>query len=344
MAYNVTKSDEITPLVTLLDGEIDTTSTDLVLLGKNYLGYGEIIAENFARHIENFAGKPRSELNSLKGQLYYNLNPADTLAVAPPTGAVVPPMLQLHVGPDYMNRPADWINITAFSDGNGIFEVDIKDVNPNTPAHKCLKIMVKNVLVAILSVDADFVPAAANLQTDRYDYTTFCGGVIGTPDSSEGDYNNAGTIGRGLNLNSSQDFKIRGVAVEAEFADVAEIYVGDATYEAGTLVSLGGEAEVTQTTSIGDTNVFGIVSSRPAYLMNTKKKNAKNALAIAVAGRIPVKVKGKVNRGDRLTASDIPGVAQAAPVDSPAWSIVGRSLANFDGAGIGKVEATVGVR
>jgi hypothetical protein len=91
-------------------------------------------------------------------------------------------------------------------------------------------------------------------------------------------------------------------------------------------------------------NVFGIVSTRPAYLMNAKQKRDKNAMPIAVAGRIPVKVKGVVNRGDRLMASDIPGIAQSAPVDAPAWSIVGRSLGNFNGEGIGKVEATVGVR
>jgi len=338
MAYNVTKSDEITPLVTLLDGEIDTTATDLVLLGKNYLGYGEIIAENFIRHIENFAGKARGELNSLNGQLYFNRDPAmdladQTLRVA----GSIPPTLQLHIGPDYRNLPADWMNITAFSDGNGIFEVNIKDAD-GINFHKCILILVKNVKVAILSVDADFTP-----HPDEK-LEAFCGGTPGTPDSSEGDYNITGTIGRGLNLNSSQDFKIRCVAVEAEFADVAEIYQGDATYEPGTLVSLGGAAEVTQTTGVADTNVFGIVSTRPAYLMNTKAKGRKNALPVAVAGRIPVKVKGKINRGDRLTASDIPGVAQAATGNEPAWSIVGRSLANFDGNGIGKVEATVGVR
>ena len=109
-------------------------------------------------------------------------------------------------------------------------------------------------------------------------------------------------------------------------------------------MSLGGEAEVTQTTSFADQNVFGIVSSRPAYLMNARRKYDKNAMPIAVAGRIPVKVKGTVNRGDRLVASDEPGIAQAASVDAPAWSIIGRSLGNFSGEGIGKVEATVGVR
>jgi len=167
----------------------------------------------------------------------------------------------------------------------------------------------------------------------------------GSPTSHEpGDYNFDGTIGRGFNLNSSSDFKIRGVAMEAQFADVAEIYIADATYEAGTLIALGGEAEITQTMGLADTNVFGIISNRPAYLLNTRNKGAKNALPVAVAGRIPVKVTGRINRGDRLIASAIPGVAQAATFDSPAWSIVGRSLGNFAGDGVGKVEATVGAR
>jgi hypothetical protein len=78
--------------------------------------------------------------------------------------------------------------------------------------------------------------------------------------------------------------------------------------------------------------------------MNARRKKEPHALPIAVAGRIPVKVKGAVKRGDRLIASDIPGVAQAATADAPAWSIVGRSLGEFSGEGTGKVEATVGVR
>jgi hypothetical protein len=71
MAYNVNKSDGYS-LLTLLDGEVDTSYSSLVLLGKNYLGYGEIIAENFIHLVENFAGKDRAELNALNGQLYYN--------------------------------------------------------------------------------------------------------------------------------------------------------------------------------------------------------------------------------------------------------------------------------
>lgn len=320
MAYNVTHSDGITPLVTLLDGEIDTTSTDLVLLGKNYLGYGELVADNFVKIIENFAGKPRDQLNALRGQLYYNIATSQ---------------LQLHTGLDYTVGSPNWKNITAFSDGNGIFEADIMDIH--SQSHKCIKITINNVLVAVLSVDADFTPHA------NENLGAFCG-VGATPTPTDGVWDTNYTIGKGLNLNSSSDFKIRGVAVEAEFADVAEIYVGDASYEPGTLVSLGGEAEVTQTLNEAETNIFGIVSTRPAYLLNTRAKGKKNALPIAVAGRIPVKVTGTIKRGDRLIASNVPGVAQAAPADVASWAIVGRSLGEFSGEGIGKVEATVGVR
>jgi hypothetical protein len=233
----------------------------------------------------------------------------------------------------------NWKNIVAFNDGTGFEQADIKEKNTGI-YHRCIKIFVKNVLVGILSSDGDFIPdPSEGLQA-------FCGGNVDGTDANlgEGDYNHTGTIGKGLNLNASSDFKIRGVAVEAEFADVAEIYVGDASYEPGTLVALGGEAEVTQTTLVADTNVFGIVSTRPAYLMNAKRKKDKHALPIAVAGRIPVKVVGAVKRGDRLVSSDIPGVAKAAVGDEPAWSIVGRALSSFSGTGVGKVEATVGAK
>lgn len=322
MAYNVNKSDGYS-LLTLLDGEVDTSYSSLVLLGKNYLGYGEIVAENFIHLVENFAGKDRAELNALNGQLYYNRDRG---------------LLQINTGDDYTTNANDWRNIVAFNDGTGFEQADIVDTSGIK--HRCIKMFVKNVLVGILSSDGDFVPAVGEgLQA-------FCGGnTDGTDaDLGEGDYNHTGTIGKGLNLNASSDFKIRGVAVEAEFADVAEIYVGDASYEPGTLVALGGAEEVTQTTLTADTNVFGIVSTRPAYLMNAKRKKDKNALPIAVAGRIPVKVVGAVKRGDRLVSSDIPGVAKAATGDEPAWSIVGRSLGNFTGSGVGKVEATVGAR
>jgi len=354
MAYEVNKSDgEV--LVNLVDGEVDNTSTSLNLLGKNYLGYGELIAENFVHMLENFASSTPPGDEALTGQLWFNTGenrlavrdgdtqwktlahlvskstkPTDVARLGDFWWDSTNKSLKVYTGD--LTLPGSntgWVVASAFQGGSGISFATLIDTASPPISHNVVRLNVNGTCVAIISVDAEF--------------------TISSTHAIPG-FN---VIGKGINMNTTGNdttafnpnaFKLRGISMEAEFADVAEIYVGDATYEPGTVVSLGGEAEVTQTTSFADQNVFGIVSSRPAYLMNARRKHDKNALPIAVAGRIPVKVKGTVARGDRLVASDIPGIAQSASVDAPAWSIIGRSLGNFSGEGIGKVEATVGVR
>lgn len=354
MAYEVNKSDGKV-LLNLIDGEVDNTSTSLNLLGKNYLGYGELIAENFVHMLENFASTTSPGDEALTGQLWFNTG-ENRLAVrdgdanwkslahlavkqAKPTETArlgdfwydsTNKALKIYTGDVTLpDSNAGWVNVGAFQGGTGISFSSLTDTATPPKSHSVLRLNVNGTCVAIISVDPEFTIAPSHA----------------IPGFS--------VIGKGINMNTTGNdttafnpdaFKLRGISMEAEFADVAEIYVGDASYEPGTVVSLGGEAEVTQTTSYADQSVFGIVSTRPAYLMNARRKHDKNALPIAVAGRIPVKVKGEVKRGDRLIASDVPGVAQAAAADVPAWSIVGRSLGNFSGEGIGLVEATVGVR
>ena len=48
MAYTINKTDG-TILVNLIDGTLDTTATDLTLIGKNYTGFGEIFNENLVK-------------------------------------------------------------------------------------------------------------------------------------------------------------------------------------------------------------------------------------------------------------------------------------------------------
>jgi hypothetical protein len=354
MAYEVNKSDgEV--LVNLIDGEVDNTSTSLNLLGKNYLGYGELIAENFVHMLENFASVAAPGDEALTGQLWFNTGEnrlavrdgdANWKTLAHLTAKTTKPLEVARLGDfwyDSTNKAlkvytgdvtlpgsnSGWVTSSAFQGGSGISFANLVDTATPPVSHSVVRLNVNGTCVAIISVDADFTIAPTHA----------------IPGFS--------VIGKGINMNTTGSestslnpnaFKLRGISMEAEFADVAEIYVGDASYEAGTLVSLGGAAEVTQTVGFADQDVFGIVSTRPAYLMNARRKHDKNALPIAVAGRIPVNVTGIVKRGDRLIASAIPGVAQAASPDAPNWSIVGRSLGNFSGEGIGKVEATVGVR
>jgi len=132
-----------------------------------------------------------------------------------------------------------------------------------------------------------------------------------------------------------------GVATSAQYADMAEIYSSDVEYEPGTVVKIGGEKEITQTLEHADIEVFGVISSNPAYLMNSEA----NGQPVALAGRVPVKVVGKIAKGERLVASDVPGVAWGvADEDVDIKAIIGRSLEDKEDGDEGMIEAVIGVK
>jgi len=89
----------------------------------------------------------------------------------------------------------------------------------------------------------------------------------------------------------------RGEATSARYADLAEKYLADQEYETGTVVIVGGEAEITAG-SIGH-RALGVVSENPAYMMNSELEGG---TYIALKGRVPVKVTGPVIKGQRLVA------------------------------------------
>ena len=103
-----------------------------------------------------------------------------------------------------------------------------------------------------------------------------------------------------------------------------------------------------QDTHIGTTNIHldhrvaGVVSAEPAFVMNQDCPGI--ATCIALQGRVPVKVIGKVEKGQRLTSSDVPGLAWAADVSTPLQAIIGRSLENKTDGNEGVVEAVIGVK
>jgi len=70
VSYKLNKTDG-SLLVDLVDGSLDTTSTDISLIGKNYSGFGESINENFIKILENFANTSAPSL-PLKGQLWFD--------------------------------------------------------------------------------------------------------------------------------------------------------------------------------------------------------------------------------------------------------------------------------
>lgn len=137
-----------------------------------------------------------------------------------------------------------------------------------------------------------------------------------------------------------------GTATEALYADLAERYLADQNYPPGTVVKIGGEFEITETVEAGDIEVFGVISTDPAFLMN---KSLEGGLPVAMTGRVPVRVRGNVNKGDRLISSGEPGVAMSiGERDYDPRMVIGRALesrvADMVDNQTGMIEAVIGVK
>ena len=102
--------------------------------------------------------------------------------------------------------------------------------------------------------------------------------------------------------------RFNGIATSALFADLAEKYLPDQDYEIGTVVCVGGDAEITACNR-GD-RAFGAISANPAFMMN---EGLEGGVYVALKGRVPVRINGPVNKGDRLIACEngCAGVASA---------------------------------
>jgi hypothetical protein len=137
---------------------------------------------------------------------------------------------------------------------------------------------------------------------------------------------------------------ITATATSARYADLAENYLADSNYESGTVLVFGGEAEVTQVVNFESTRIAGVVTTQPAHVMNSHL-TGEHVVCIALRGRIPVKVKGVVRKGDVLVSAGegLNGYAVASldPRSVPAAAIVGKAIEDKLDTGVGFVEALI---
>ena len=294
MSYTVNTN---TKNITVEYGTINT-ETSLQLVGKDYFGYGEAVAQNFASLLENFASGEPALADRIEGQMWYDAT-AD--------------ILKVWDGTKWNGSTFNQSGITDTASGShDVFLIE-----------------------AIDSVTGLLEPVATFSQDN---FTINASETIGA--SFPGSQIKAGiTLATGM--------KMHGTATTAEYADLAEMYTSDVSYEPGTVVKIGGEAEVTQTTIAECPEVFGVVSTNPAYLMNSAL--AGTTVAVALEGRVPCKAIGEVRKGQRLVTSDEPGVARiVSDYEKEAgmdwFRVVGRALEDKDTLGIGLVEIVVGVK
>ncbi len=204
MAYKLNKTDG-TLLTELVDGQIDTTSSDITLIGRNYVGFGEAFNENLIKILENFASTA-APATPITGQLWYDKSQG-RLKVYDGTGfksngpIVSNTQPQMVAGDIWINNAT---NQMKFFDGTGDpvlvgpiytdaqgksgFEVDtVRD--KSSVDHTLIKLFIGETTVALISND-EYSPTLA--EQSRLNYTQ--------------------DIKRGFNIIDADNFRFYGVA------------------------------------------------------------------------------------------------------------------------------------
>ena len=204
-------------------------------------------------------------------------------------------------------------------------------------ANSAIDARVTNSFVDNLSVDADTVDtlhASSFLRSDAADTHTH---TI-TP-SADNSIDLGSTSKKYANVYATT---FNGTATTAQYADLAENYVADSEYPTGTVLVLGGDEEVTVTNIPNSPKVAGVVSTDPAYLMNSGQ-SGNYVVSVALRGRVPVRVEGVVAKGDVLVTSETPGVAKVGsdPHFIGAACIIGKAISSKDHVAEGVVEVLI---
>jgi hypothetical protein len=134
---------------------------------------------------------------------------------------------------------------------------------------------------------------------------------------------------------------ISGNQIDANYADMAERFAADTEYAPGTVVELGGSAEITRASEDLSETVFGVISTKAAYLMNGRAGTDATHPPVAMTGRVPVRVTGIVHKGDRLVSAGNGQARSAQAGEATAFNVIGRALQDKLVAGEGTVEAIV---
>jgi len=448
MAYTINLTDG-TIFAVVADGTINTDSS-MILVGKNYAGYGEFLDENFVHLLENSANttapgnpligqlwwdKTNNVMKAYNGTIWKTISTARTGGTTPTSNVTgdlwfdtVNQQLKVYNGASYI------LVGPAFTSGTGTSGAIVNTITDSSPGadHVVVQFFVNNVIVAILSKDPTFTPAAAisgfatigpgmNMSTTvsgavfkgtatnaalldslaansfmRTDTNTstvgtlsvvndtglYVGGdsdarlfvvgidtylrnqtlngniaiqvnsggsattaiLINGPTASVGvgniTNNNANGIG---NIGSASGYfnTIFAKATSAEYADLAERFEADNTYPPGTVVILGGEKEITAAMDDATDDVFGVISTKAAFTMNGAAGSDETHPPIAITGRVPVRVIGRVRKGQRLVSAGN-GMARAAdPNEWTAYNVIGRALKDKTTEDEGLIEAIV---
>jgi hypothetical protein len=258
-----------------------------------------------------------------------------------------------------------------FSAGTGITGAFANVITDSiSVTHKVIELVVNNNVVGIISEDTVFTPqttipgfANVNPGLQLANVSNGVGGASVPSYWGQGNtglnvagnitarniFNTTGNISGNIG-NSTSYFNtvfantFSGTSTTALYADVAERFSADAAYEPGIVVELGGSAEITRSTTELSDSVFGVISTRAAYLMNSGAGSDLTHPPVAMTGRVPVQCTGVIHKGDRLVSAGNGFARSAQPGEATAFNTIGRALVDKLDSGVCTVEAIVTIK
>lgn len=336
-SYDLVKSDQVTVLTSISDGLVDNTHASLTFVGKNVFNYGHIQNENFLHLLENFASGATPPL-PLAGQLWYDTGIGSLKVYDATRWNQLPKVIYSTTATNQASGDL-WFNTTSaqlFVKAGSTYTL----IGPKTSANTA------DALAA--SVNINGIPfdgshsitvsstTTYSLSTGSYIVGSTFNGSTSTTWSVNTGVDGSPTPSTVVARNASGDIWYtvgHGISSSARYADLAEKYLADAEYEVGTVVMVGGEKEVTAAQP--GSRAIGAVSGKPAYLMN---EDLEGGTAVALKGRVPVKVVGPVKKGERLEAH-ANGVAKVAGSDHS--NVFAMALGTSDTTDVTLVEAII---
>ena len=137
---------------------------------------------------------------------------------------------------------------------------------------------------------------------------------------------------------------VHATSTSAQYADLAERYATDTPLETGEVVILGGNEEITKCMEDKSDAVFGVVSVAPAYLMNSEAGNNDTHPAIALKGRVPVKITGQGLAGDRVVSAGYGEARTARSGEATTFNTLGRLIQDKYNKETALTECVIGVK
>lgn len=301
MSYELNKTNG-SLLSVIPDGLIDNFTSSLTFIGKNVFNYGEVQNENFLKLLENFSNSS-SPANPLTGQLWFDssskslkLNEGSQWKSIPTIHHGDTPVANGVAGDFWYNSTLNQLHLNT----NAGYVL----VGPTTEAVTATKFK-DPVLINGVSFDGSkniVISSTATFQLYPGSYISgeqYNGSGPTTWDIEVGDVETA-QPNKIVARNSQGNIWFNvgyGQATASRYGDLAEKYLADQAYDVGTVISVGGEQEVTACNA-GDVPI-GVVSENPGYMMNSELENG---TYIALKGRVKVKITGEVRKGLPLVA------------------------------------------